>query len=386
MYESFFGLNSKPFDLVPDPRFLYLGRAHQKALNHLQYGIQEGAGFVLLTGEVGSGKTTIIRNLVSQLDAGVCLAMVFNTRVNGEQLLALINDDFGLETAGKDKVILLRELNDFLVDRHAARCRPILIIDEAQNLSPETLEEVRLLSNIEASHSKLLQIILVGQPELQKVLARPDLRQLRQRISINCHLDPLSRQETESYILHRLQLAGNREAVRFAEGTFDVIFDYSRGTPRLINILCDFLLLAAFVEMTLVLNLDLVKEVAGEFSAREPTISEQDPVPAAAGPPPREAEEDMPWKNVLTMIEELHDRQQKLMGRFALQEKMLKSLVGGQRGEDSLRLEKALDGIARQLGDLRAGLSFCSDRRSDSSEKEQEKKGFLVRLFGMSSG
>jgi putative secretion ATPase (PEP-CTERM system associated) len=382
MYESFFGLNSKPFDLVPDPRFLYLGRAHQKALNHLQYGIQEGAGFVLLTGEVGSGKTTIIRNLVAQLDAGVCLAMVFNTRVNGEQLLALINDDFGLETAGKDKIILLRELNDFLVDRHAARCRPILIIDEAQNLSPETLEEVRLLSNIEASHSKLLQIILVGQPELQKVLARPDLRQLRQRISINCHLDPLSRQETESYILHRLQLAGNREAVRFAEGTFDVIFDYSRGTPRLINILCDFLLLAAFVEMTLVLNLDLVKEVAGEFSAREPTISEQDPVPAAAGP----AEEDMPWKNVFTMIEELHDRQQKLMGRFALQEKMLKSLVGGQRGKDSLRLEEALGGIERQLGELRAGLRFCSDRRSDSSEKEQEKKGFLVRLFGMSSG
>jgi putative secretion ATPase (PEP-CTERM system associated) len=384
MYESFFGLHSKPFDLVPDPRFLYLGRAHQKALNHLRYGIQEGAGFVLLTGEVGSGKTTIIRNLVAQLDAGVCLAMVFNTRVSGEQLLALINDDFGLETEGKDKVILLRELNDFLVDRHVARCRPILIIDEAQNLSPETLEEVRLLSNIEAAHSKLLQIILVGQPELQKVLARPDLRQLRQRISINCHLDPLSRQETESYILHRLQLAGNREAVRFAEGAFDVIFDYSRGTPRLINILCDFLLLAAFVEMTLVLNLDLVKEVAGEFSAREPTISEQDPVPVAAGPPPPESVEDATRKNVFTMIEELHDRQQKLMGRFALQEKMLKSLVAGQR-EEAVRLD-TLEGISRQLGELRADLHLWADRRSDVSEKEPEKKGFLVRLFGMSSG
>jgi putative secretion ATPase (PEP-CTERM system associated) len=383
MYESFFGLQSKPFDLVPDPRFLYLGRAHQKVLNHLQYGIQEGAGFVLLTGEVGSGKTTIIRNLVAQLDADVCLAMVFNTRVSGEQLLALINDDFGLETAGKDKVILLRELNDFLVDRHAARCRPILIIDEAQNLSPETLEEVRLLSNIEAAHSKLLQIILVGQPELQKVLARSDLRQLRQRISINCHLDPLSRQETESYILHRLELAGNRDAVRFAEGAFDVIFDYSRGTPRLINILCDFLLLAAFAETTLVLNLDLVKEVAGEFSAREPTISEQDPVPAAAGPSPREAEEDMPWKNVFTMIEELHDRQQKLMGRFALQEKMLKSLVGGRR-EEAVRLE-TLEGISRQLGELRADLHLWADRRSDVSEKEPEKKGFLVRLFGVNA-
>jgi len=387
MYESFFSLHSKPFDLVPDPRFLYLGRAHQKALNYLQYGIEEGAGFVLLTGEVGSGKTTIIRNLIGQLDAGVCLAMVFNTRVNGEQLLAMINDDFGLETAGKDKVTLLRELNDFLIARHAALCRPILIIDEAQNLSPETLEEVRLLSNLEAAHSKLLQIILVGQPELQKVLARPDLRQLRQRISINCHLDPLSRQETENYILHRLELAGNREAVHFAEGTFDVIFDYSRGTPRLINIFCDFLLLAAFTESTPILNLALVEEVAGDFAARETTVSEQDPLPAAVGPH-QGAEVETSWKNVLAMIEELYERQQKLMGRFVLQEKMLRSMFTGQREvagqrEEVVRLEEALGGVSRQLVELQAGLRLCVDRRSAVSEKEPEKKGFLERLFGV---
>ncbi|WP_027715172.1 XrtA/PEP-CTERM system-associated ATPase [Desulfuromonas sp. TF] len=385
MYESFFGLHSKPFDLVPDPRFLYLGRAHQKALNYLRYGIEEGAGFVLLTGEVGSGKTTIIRNLIGELDTGVCLAMVFNTRVSGEQLLSLINDDFGLETVGKDKVTLLRDLNDFLIARHAEGCRSILIIDEAQNLSPETLEEVRLLSNLEAAHSKLLQIILVGQPELQKVLARSDLRQLRQRISINCNLDPLNRQETENYILHRLELAGNREAVRFAEGAFDVIFKHSRGTPRLINIFCDFLLLAAFAESTTVLHPELVEEVAGEFSTREASIREKDPT---ASGPPMGAEENGSWKDILSLIEDLQDRQQKLMGRFVLQEKMIKSLIDGQREvakqkAENLRMEETLSGISRQLSDLRTGLRFSSGIRSELPEKEPEKKGFLERLFGV---
>lgn len=387
MYESYFGLHSKPFDLVPDPRFLYLGRPHQKALNYLRYGIEEGAGFVLLTGEIGSGKTTLIRNLVAELDTSVCLALVFNTRVNGEQLLALINDDFGLETGGKDKVTLLRDLNDFLIDRHAVGCRPILIIDEAQNLSPETLEEVRLLSNLEAASSKLLQIILVGQPELQKVLGRSDLRQLRQRISINCHLDPLSRRETESYILHRLALAGNREAVRFAEGTFDLIFNYSRGTPRLINIFCDFLLLAAFAESTHVLNIELVQEVAGDFSARESRFAEQDPALVATVPPPYEVEGEMPWQGVLAAIEELHDRQQKLMGRIVLQEKMLKSLVARGREaagikEEGVRLEEALGGISQQLAELRAVLRICVDGRCAVSE-EPAKKGFFERLFGV---
>ena len=210
MYTSFFNLAEKPFELLPNPKFLFLSKGHKKALSYLEYGIQERAGFTLLTGEVGSGKTTLLRNVIKNLGSKSTLAMVFNTQVKTEQLLALINEDFGLAVEGKDKVALLRNLNDFLVEENSKGQQPIVIIDEAQNLSPEALEEIRLLSNLEFDSFKLLQIILVGQPELRQVLSQPSLRQLRQRISISCHLGPLSLQETKDYISHRLEIAGNR--------------------------------------------------------------------------------------------------------------------------------------------------------------------------------
>ncbi|QEM68672.1 AAA family ATPase [Geobacter sp. FeAm09] len=265
MYETFFNLRMKPFDLVPDPSFIYLSKSHKKALTFLDYGIRERAGFILLTGEVGSGKTTIIRNLLNKRYEQLVLAKVFNTRVTSEQLLAMINDDFGLQTQGKDKVTLIRDLNDFLVDQYARGNQPILIIDEAQNLAPELLEEVRMLSNLETSDSKLLQIILVGQPELRAILSAPELRQLRQRISINCHLQSLSRQETERYIMHRLEVAGNALAVEFPFESLDIIFRYSRGIPRLINIICDFLMLSAFAEEMKVIPVEMVREVIGDL-------------------------------------------------------------------------------------------------------------------------
>jgi general secretion pathway protein A len=266
MYEKFFGLQNKPFDLVPNPRFLFPSKSHRKALNFLHYGLQEKAGFILLTGEIGSGKTTVIREIVNKLDSSRVLSLVFNTRVNSNQLLAMINDDFGLETEGKDKVLLLRELNDFLIKKHGENCFPVIIIDEAQNLSPDTLEEIRLLSNLEKDDCKLVQIILVGQPELKKIIAQPELEQLRQRIGIVCHLQPLNREEIEEYIFHRLEIAGNRNAVNFQEGALDIIFRLSQGIPRLINVSCDFLLLAAFVEETRELTLNLVEEVVGELA------------------------------------------------------------------------------------------------------------------------
>ncbi|KAB0668539.1 AAA family ATPase [Oryzomonas sagensis] len=265
MYETFFNLRMKPFDLVPDPSFIYLSKSHKKALTFLDYGIRERAGFILLTGEVGSGKTTIIRNLLNKRYEQLVLAKVFNTRVTSEQLLAMINDDFGLQTQGKDKVTLIRDLNDFLVDQYARGNQPILIIDEAQNLAPELLEEVRMLSNLETSDSKLLQIILVGQPELRTILSTPELRQLRQRISINCHLQSLNRQETERYIMHRLEVAGNALAVEFPFESLDIIFRYSRGIPRLINIICDFLMLSAFAEEMKVIPVEMVREVIGDL-------------------------------------------------------------------------------------------------------------------------
>jgi general secretion pathway protein A len=267
MYEKYFGLKIKPFDLVPDPDFLFYSRSHKKALTYLNYGIKEKIGFILMTGEVGSGKTTIVRNLIRGLNSNVKLSKIFNTKVSSEQLLAMINEDFGLHVNGKDKITLIRELNDFLIDQYMNDNQPILLIDEAQNLSPEVLEEIRLLSNLETDRNKLIQIILVGQPELRKILAQPELRQIRQRISINCHIAPLTKNETEEYIFHRLNIAGNQNAVAFQDGTIDMIYEFSRGIPRLINIICDFLMLAAYVEEAREVSLDLVKEVIGDIES-----------------------------------------------------------------------------------------------------------------------
>jgi len=221
VYESFFNLRTKPFDLLPNPSFLYQSKSHKRAMTYLDYGIKSRSGFILVTGEVGSGKTTIIRDLIKKKIPKVVLSKVFNTKVSSEQLISMINDDFGLPVQGKDKIQLLRELN------------------ESQNLSPELLEEVRMLSNLETEQAKLLQIILVGQPELKRILTSPDMLQLRQRININCHIQPLTATETGEYVLHRLEKAGNREAVAFDPEVLALIHTHSRGVPRLINIICD---------------------------------------------------------------------------------------------------------------------------------------------------
>lgn len=269
MYTSFFGLREKPFDLLPNPDFLYPSRAHKRALTYLTHGIRERAGFILLTGDVGSGKTTLIRNMIrSQLKDSV-LAKVFNTRVDSLQLLMQINADFGLESEGKDKAALLKDLNDFLIEQYAGRRQSVLVIDEAQNLSPDILEEVRMLSNLETDREKLLQIILVGQPELRDLLSGPGLLQLRQRIQVNCHLNPLSVAEVREYILFRLEKAGNREALDFSDEAVEAIATYSRGIPRLINILCDYVMVDSFAAQTRVVDGVTVHELARDLSFEE---------------------------------------------------------------------------------------------------------------------
>lgn len=269
MYEKFFKLTTKPFDLVPNPDFIFLSKSHKKALTYLDYGIRERVGFILLTGEVGAGKTTIIRDMLKKHHERVIISKVFNTRVNSEQLIALINDDFGIPVAERDKTSMLRDLNDFLVEQFAIGNFPVLIIDEAQNLTPKLLEEIRMLSNLETDSAKLLQIILVGQPELRHTIGSPIMRQLRQRISINCHIQPLSRAETEQYILHRLEIAGNRSAVDISTAAYDQIFASSRGIPRLINIICDFLLISAFAEESRNIDESIVHDIISELDVEQ---------------------------------------------------------------------------------------------------------------------
>ncbi|EPR37245.1 secretion ATPase, PEP-CTERM locus subfamily [Desulfovibrio sp. X2] len=266
MYTSFFGLREKPFDLLPNPDFLFPSQAHKRALTYLSHGIRERVGFILLTGEVGSGKTTIIRNLIRKQLQNISISKVFNTKVDSHQLLAMINDDFGLPTEGKDKVTLIRELNEYLIGQYATGKMATLIIDEAQNLSQDLLEEIRMLSNLETDREKLLQIILVGQPELRKTLSSPALLQLRQRIQINCHIHPLSPAEVEEYILYRLEKAGNKEALNFEPGSMDAIHTYTRGVPRLINILCDYILLDAFASQSTKVTPQTINELAQDLS------------------------------------------------------------------------------------------------------------------------
>jgi len=266
MYTSFFGLRSKPFQLTPDPDFLFLSKVHRKALTYLNYGIaSDSGGFILITGEVGTGKTTAVRSMMKGLKEDIVFSRINNTRLTSDQLIAMINDDFGLDMKNRDKTQMLRDLTDFLIEQYGRRRKSVLIIDEAQNLSADLLEEIRLLSNLETDKSKLLQIIMVGQPELKRVLAQPELRALRQRITVSCHIYPLTREETEKYIFHRLDIAGNREAVVFHDGCIDLIHNFSRGIPRLINILCDFLLLTAFIEKTKEISLEMVKDVTNDL-------------------------------------------------------------------------------------------------------------------------
>lgn len=248
MYNDFYGFKCKPFNLTPDPDFLFPSKAHKKALAYLEYGVRDQAGFVAVTGEIGAGKTTLLRAMLDKIPSGVKTARIHNTNVTGSELLEMVLADLGIEPYGKGKPQLLDLLNQVLV-REAAKGHPVvLIVDEAQNLSPILLEEIRMLSNLETGKRKLLQIILVGQPELRDRLCDPALEQLRQRITVNYHLPPLSPEETEAYVRHRLAVAGGNGQPSFSEEALDEIHKATGGVPRRINVLCDAVLLAGFVD------------------------------------------------------------------------------------------------------------------------------------------
>jgi general secretion pathway protein A len=270
MYQRFFGLRESPFNVNPDPRYLYLTRHIQEALAGLTYGIQNRKGFVLLTGEVGTGKTTLLNRLLDWLRGQkVATAFIFNSRLEVNHLFDFMMADFEIPCNSRDKSQVLLRLNQWLLERYREGETAVLIVDEAQNLSPEVLEEIRLLTNLETSTEKLLQIILTGQPELEEKLKIPQLRQLRQRITLRCRTSPLSLEETFGYIAERLRIAGASGEPIFSKEAIQTVHLYSRGIPRVVNLLCEHSMINAYVDSLRPVPAHLVEEVAREFQLDE---------------------------------------------------------------------------------------------------------------------
>src|SRR5688572_762308 len=266
MYLPFFGLNEKPFAITPDPRYLYLSERHAEALAHLLYGINEAGGFVQLTGEVGTGKTTIVRSLLAQTPKNAEIALILNPRMTAPEFLLTLCEELGIGVpdeaigSGKDLVDIL---NDYLLRAHGGGRRVVLVVDEAQNLAPDVLEQLRLLTNLETNTQKLLQIILIGQPELRELLERNDLRQLAQRVTGRYHLDPLSQDETTAYVRHRLRVAGATTDI-FTQLALSEVYRLSSGVPRVINVICDRALLGAYTQDRHRVTPSIVREAAAE--------------------------------------------------------------------------------------------------------------------------
>lgn len=268
MYLQFYNLNETPFNITPDPRFLFFSRHHKEALDHVMFGIQQRKGFIQLTGEVGSGKTTLCRAVLATLGSTVETALILNPSLSETQLLRAMLNDFGIGVTGRDRLAYIEKLNEFLLKKNHDGVNVALIIDEAQDLSPQVMEQVRLLSNLETDQHKLIQIVLCGQPELNKRLARKDLRQLRQRITVRYNIPPLKEEDTMLYIRHRLMVAGPESRAEFDAGAVHEVHRYSKGIPRLINAVCDNALLAGYVFQSQQIDARCVKSAIQQLEGR----------------------------------------------------------------------------------------------------------------------
>lgn len=264
MYEAYFGFAEMPFNITPDPRFVYFSKHHQEAISAMRYGVEYRRGFIQVTGEIGAGKTTLSRALLEQLGDGVHSALVLNPKLSDLELLQTIVEDFGIKPQGKKRKDYFDALNKFLIEETQKGNNAVLIIDEAQLLTPRSLEQIRLLSNLETPRHKLLQIILMGQPELKDLISRADLTQLRQRITVRFHLPALSRDEVAQYLEHRLKIGGTNERI-FQEDAIATISELSGGIPRIINVLADRALLGGFAKGTRQINADLVECAAADL-------------------------------------------------------------------------------------------------------------------------
>lgn len=265
MYLDYYGLSEPPFDITPNPRFLFYSAKHREAYNHLLYGIRERKGFIQLTGEVGAGKTTLCRAMLEQLDPRYATALILNPVMSPQEMMKAIALEFGLPVNGLDRLEILSVINQFLLQQVEAGKETVLIIDEAQDLTDELLEQIRLLSNLETDNRKLLQIVLMGQPELRDRLNNPRLRQLRQRITVRYHLLPLSRHEVNQYVQHRLHLCGGNGIPSFTRAALWRVYHYTQGIPRLVNALCDKALMAGFVQQRGSIDFRLINRAIREL-------------------------------------------------------------------------------------------------------------------------
>jgi len=271
MYCTFYGFRESPFTITPNPRFLFMSTQHREAFAHLIYAVESRAGFIELTGEVGTGKTTLLRTFLNRLDSeGHRTALIFNPCLSSLELLTSINREFGLPWENGSRMELLQELNGFLLAQKAAGRSVVLVMDEAQNLSAEVLEQLRLISNLETETDKLIQIVLSGQPELLSILARDELRQLNQRITVRYHLLPMGYDSTRRYIDHRMELAGRFRAAEFTNAALKRVFRFSGGVPRLVNIVCDRALLIGYSEEERVISGAMVAQAVSELLGRAP--------------------------------------------------------------------------------------------------------------------
>jgi general secretion pathway protein A len=356
MYESFFGLKEKPFNLTPDPGFFFMSRIHENAYLHLEYAIRENKGFVAIVGDVGCGKTTLVHYMLKNLLKDAEVAVVNQTNVLPLEFLKLVSREFGLEPRGMDKAEVLGLLHDFLIKRYGEKRRVVLVIDEAQNLPSGTFEEVRMLSNLEADKEHLIQIVLSGQPQLKARLEQPDLEQFVQRLSVQCHIGPLDERETEEYVLHRLEVAGGTGRRIFEKEAIQAVWGHSRGIPRMINVLCDTALVFGYGEGKRVVDPTLVEEA---FKAKCIDAAPSTSAPAAI------TAADLTAREIQTVQEKILSIESKL-------DKMEDGVSG-----KLAKLEKNADAIFRLLSTMRKEMKppvIEEKVRKNSGEK----RGFFL--------
>ncbi|MDE1947167.1 MAG: XrtA-associated ATPase [Burkholderiales bacterium] len=335
MYEAFYGLNSKPFQLNPDPNFFFGSKQHRRAKAYLEYGVSRNEGFIVITGEIGAGKTTVLRSLIDGLHGtNVVTGHLVTTQLGAEDTLRMVGAAFGFRVKDVPKSELLITLEAFLISQTSKGKRCLLIVDEAQNLTPKAVEELRMLSNFQFGNQALLQSFLVGQPEFRAILQQPEMEQFRQRVAATCHIGPLDAEETQRYIEHRLKCAGSTGKPSFDPATFEAVFKASGGIPRRINSVCDRLLLAGFLGGRSHLTADDVAEVMREFAQEADVPSKPRPAPAtpgAGGGVATAAELDVDLAKI--RLE---------MGDAETMSKQLAQLTADQRGDQLQRLERSL--------------------------------------------